>query len=71
MVEWISVQKELPEKYQWVLVKCMKKRGCIDGPNIFVAYRGKYGQEDDWDCAYGDGYIPEEIEIRYWAKLPD
>ena len=69
-MEWISIKDRMPEKYEWVLVKVLKKRK-VDGPIVFVAYRGKYGREEDWDCAYGDGYIPDEIEIRYWAELPE
>ena len=68
-MEWISVKDRLPDPYEWVLVKCMKIRK-IEGPNIFVAYFGEYGQ-DTWRCAYGDGYIPPEVEIRYWRKLPE
>ena len=60
----------LPEMYEWVLVKACKKRNW-DGPTVFTARRGMYGREDEWECAYGDGYIPCEIEIRYWCKLPD
>ena len=69
-MEWVSVRDRLPPVCEWVIVKALKIKA-IEGPNVFVACRGKNAIDDEWQCAYGDGYIPEEVEIRYWKKLPD
>ncbi len=69
-MEWISVKNELPPEGEWVLVKALTVEN-LDGPGIFVARTGHYGIRDEWGCAYGDGFIPTAIEIRYWTKLPE
>lgn len=69
-MEWISVKDRFPEKFEWVFVKACKRKW-VDGPIIFVAQLGGYYEEGEWNCAYGDGYIPQEVEIRYWAALSE
>lgn len=71
MNEWISIKEQLPELSQWVLVFCVSDCKEVEAsPNIFVAYRGAFNREDDYESAYGDGYIPDDIIITHWMPLP-
>ena len=65
---WISIKDRLPDSNEWVLVSA-KKTEEIDGPLVFCASHGRCSR--GWDCAYGDGYIPQEVEITHWMPLPN
>ena len=61
-ISWLSVNFILPEPHKWVLVKAIKTEN-IEGPLVFVASCVRYGEKNAWYSAYGDGYIPEEVQI--------
>ena len=68
-MNWISVKDKLPNIHEWVLLACAYNEK--DDPNVFVGYRGAYSREDQYQCAYGDGYVPSDLEITHWAILPE
>ena len=71
-MEWIKVSNKLPEKYKFVLFYANFKDlddMYTDGSRIFVGRR--YG-DDDYECAWGDGWIPFQSEnITHWMTLPE
>lgn len=71
-MEWISVKNRLPKLDEYVLLYAPEyNEYAFDGPKIFVGFRGNYGLEKAWGCAWGDKYCPFEFEeITHWAELP-
>lgn len=70
MSEWISVKDCPCPKHEWVLLCCISKENSILDPYILVGARGYLFDENRYECAYGDGYIPYDIEITHWMPLP-
>ena len=75
MSEWISVKGRLPERRKWVLLACTDTENDEwTDPRIFVGYRARHATENplegEYECAYGDGYVPSGIEITHWMPLP-
>jgi hypothetical protein len=70
MSEWIKCSERLPKIGKWVLLRCILKYPKSGDPEIFVGCNGNYGKNGSFESAYGDGYVPSDLQITHWKDLP-
>lgn len=70
-MEWIDAFKNPPPFGEYVLLfaRSISARDQPD-PSVFVGARLEKYNNVEYECAYGDGYVPPYLIVVSWAKLP-